>query len=76
MVLRAAGFPTGQLLSLGCSLRLQIAQSRSYLHTLGPIVDITYILGALGIVDSFCTIQYYTLRSHFVSYHIILKCIM
>ena len=32
------------LLSLG----LQIAQSRSYLYTLGPQVGIMYILGALG----------------------------
>ena len=30
------------------SLGLQIAQSRSYLHTLGPKVGIIYILGALG----------------------------
>ena len=30
------------------SLRLQIAQSRSYLHTLGPKVGIIYVRGALG----------------------------
>ena len=30
------------------SLGLQIAQSRSYLHSLGPKVGIIYILGALG----------------------------
>ena len=31
------------------TLRLQIAQSRSYLYTLGPKVGIMYILGALRI---------------------------
>ena len=32
------------------SLRLQIAQSRSYLHTLGPnvVVVVIYVLGAVG----------------------------
>ena len=30
------------------SLGLQIAQSRSYMYTLGPKVGIVYILGALG----------------------------
>ena len=30
------------------SLRLQIAQSRSYLYTLGPKVGVIYILGAVG----------------------------
>ena len=32
------------------SLGLQIAQSRSYLYTLGPKVGSIYILGALGYV--------------------------
>ena len=32
------------------SLGLQIAQTRPYLHTLGPKVGIIYIHGALGIV--------------------------
>ena len=32
------------------SLGLQIAESRSYLYTLGPKVDISYILGAPGFV--------------------------
>ena len=35
-----------------CILRLQIAQSRSCLKTLGPKVRITYVLGALGVVSS------------------------
>ena len=43
------------LLGVIISLGLQIAQSREYLHTLGPKVGILYILGALGLwfgVDS------------------------
>ena len=40
---------TGALLySQSTSLGLQIAQSRSYLHTLGPKVGMIYILGAIG----------------------------
>ena len=35
--------------TLRVTLRLQIAQSRSYLHTLGPKVGTIYILGALGL---------------------------
>ena len=37
--------PLASTLTLG----LQIAQSRSYLYTLGPKVGIIYILGALGL---------------------------
>ena len=36
------------------TLRLQVAQSRAYLHTLGPKVGIIYILGAL-LIGSFPT---------------------
>ena len=42
------GLPMACYGGLFQTLGLQIAQSRSYLHTLGPKVGIIYIHGALG----------------------------
>ena len=42
------GYQAFERSAFALALGLQIAQSRSYLYTLGPKVGIIYLLGALG----------------------------